>query len=396
MHNNRIGIITLPTITNYGGILQAFALYSVLYRMGFASEVIEKRLYPRQLSYIERIILYPYRFIKKRFLHKKCRIKAEELQYKEAISRYEAASLTKLFVEQHIPHRYIYDFSEIKKDDYFALVVGSDQVWRPKYLKYYRMSLNDVFLGFTRGWNIKRVSYAASFGASEWEYDTHQTDLCKHLLKEFDAVSCRETSGASFCKIHLCYPSAITVLDPTMLLSKNDYDSLIVDYNDNTIRGELMYYVLDKNEDTARILSIVRSTLRLEPFEVLAKTTNKDAPYPDKIRPRVESWIKGFQMAKFVVTDSFHACVFSIIYRKPFLVYANKDRGVARYKSLLNMFGLDYRMVSDSNENTILSVIKAPYIVDSSILSKQRRKAIEFLKDSLLNNDAFSFSRFNR
>lgn len=71
------------------------------------------------------------------------------------------------------------------------------------------------------------------------------------------------------------------------------------------------------------------------------------APLAERIQPPVEQWLRGFMDAELVVTDSFHACVFSILFHKPFVVVGNKERGLARVKSLLKMFGLEERWNSD-------------------------------------------------
>jgi hypothetical protein len=67
-----------------------------------------------------------------------------------------------------------------------------------------------------------------------------------------------------------------------------------------------------------------------------------------RIQPPVESWLRAFYDSEFIVTDSFHACVFSILFHKQFLVIGNKDRGLARIHSLLSMFGLEDRLTSDT------------------------------------------------
>lgn len=78
-----------------------------------------------------------------------------------------------------------------------------------------------------------------------------------------------------------------------------------------------------------------------------SKVENKKAPLQERIQPSVEQWLRGFYDAEFVVTDSFHACVFSILFNKPFIAIENEDRGTSRFTSLLSMFGLKDRLITD-------------------------------------------------
>ena len=380
--NKKIGIITHPTISNYGGILQAYALQNVLKRMGFEPEMIEKRLYPKQLTKLEKLYLYPYRFFKKKILHRNCQIKSEEIQYNKAKFRYEAGKLTIPFVNKYVRHSYIYDFDELKPNDYFAIIVGSDQIWKQRTLHLWRMRVENAYLDFAKGWPIKRISYAASFGFSEWDYDEGQTLRCKDLLAKFDAVSCREDSGEAFCKTYLGYKDACTVLDPTMLLEDTDYLALCPKES-NLNQNGVMCYVLDKNERSEKIKELVQKQLGCNSFEVMSKSKSASAPIEERIQPPVEEWIEGFKNASFVVTDSFHACAFSILFRKPFVAIVNKDRGEARFYSLLDQFGLRDRLISEVDEERIKSIVAKPLSVDQLVFDAKRAYSMDFLKQSL-------------
>lgn len=381
-NNKKIGVITHPTIFNYGGILQAYALQTVLKRLGFESEVIEKRLYPKQLTQWEKLYLYPYRYLKKKLLHKKCQVKFEEIQYNKVKFRYEAGKYTMPFVDKYVRHRYIHDYNELKASDYFAIIVGSDQIWKQRTLYLWGMRIENAYLDFAKNWSIKRISYAASFGFSDWDYDEGQTQRCKELLAKFDAVSCREDTGEAFCKSYLNYADACTVLDPTMLLDCNDYLALCSGQHVKNQTG-LMCYVLDKDERSERIIELVQKQLGCTSFEVMAKSKSAAAPVEERAWPPVEEWIEGFQNASFIVTDSFHACVFSILFRKPFVAIVNKDRGEARFYSLLDQFGLSDRLINDIDEERLKLIVSQPLCIDQSVLDAKRVYSIDFLKNNL-------------
>ena len=98
------------------------------------------------------------------------------------------------------------------------------------------------------------------------------------------------------------------------------------------------------------------------------------------IQPSVEQWLRGFYDAKFVVTDSFHACVFSILFNKPFIVVGNENRGLSRFKSLLKMTKQEFRLISETTTVDLSDeLLKAPD-VDLSLL---RNLSINFIKSSL-------------
>src|SRR5690606_15864360 len=98
-------------------------------------------------------------------------------------------------------------------------IVGSDQCWRPKYSP----NITNYFLDFLNDkQNVIRISYAASFGTSDWEFNEPETKMCRDLIQKFDAVSVRESSGIELCQKYLD-KEAQHVLDPTMLLELDDY-----------------------------------------------------------------------------------------------------------------------------------------------------------------------------
>ena len=243
---------------------------------------------------------------------------------------------------------YTKDFSNIREKDFDVLIVGSDQIWRPKY---FYSRIEDAYLDFAKEWKIKRITYAASFGTEEWEYTEEQTNNCATLLKKFNAVSVRESSA-----VKLCYDNfgvkAEHVLDPTMLLSKEDYIKLFKDYNAAQSDGNLFCYILDDGEEKKSIIDCVAKEKGLKAFYVNSRYEDLDASLEERIQQPVEKWLRAFYDAEFIITDSFHACVFSIIFNKPFIVYGNKERGLARFNSLLSIFGLEERIVSTKEEAT--------------------------------------------
>lgn len=345
----KIAILTQPLRTNYGGILQAYALQSVLQRRGHEVVVINREYqdYPSikllclRLGAIlkslirryilgkkEYIVMSPFSslfrtkwegYIIQPFVKKKIR-QSPELRNSESMRRY---------------------FAKQKFDCY---IVGSDQVWR----SCYSPCITDFFLkSVPDDSSALRIAYAASFGTDQWEMTLYETEECARLAKMFDAISVREESGVSLCKQHLG-ADAVHLLDPTMLLDVKDYIKLFQESGAPKSTGNLFCYVLDKNPEVDKIIDILEEDGFTPLYANLDTTPTTENPRPFQLT--IEEWLRCFYDAEFVITDSFHACVFSILFRKPFVVYGNIDRGISRIQSLLKMFDLNGQLVCSADE----------------------------------------------
>lgn len=370
----KICILTQPLSWNYGGLLQAYALQLILKRMGH--EVWTEDRKPNKLSLLDK--LKRIRFLRN-ITGKGTFFIANKSE--ESILFQHTARFIRENIRVTIPIDNKFK-SELNKYDFEAYVVGSDQVWRPCY----SFGIYNYFLDFTRGQEVKRIAYAASFGVDHWEYTKKQTRRCSSLVKSFDAVSVREDSAISLCSNYLGI-KATQVLDPTMLLDKEDYINLVLKDNISHSKGNLMAYVLDRSEEKKIIVNKIANRLNLKPFEVMPHSTFNDVgidKIDDCIFSPVTKWIRGFMDAEFVVADSFHGCVFAIIFEKPFIAIVNKERGATRFTSLLTMFGLTNRVVNSLTEVTD-EILNAP--IDwgkvRAIRCNKVKESVLFLKNSL-------------
>lgn len=368
----RIAILTLPLHTNYGGILQAYALQTILERMGHEVCVIERRPRPTRLPLWKMPYSYGKRIIKNLTGHP-YPVFYEQKKDREAPV---VAQNTNKFINKYIKRRVVNEFSDIHKEDFNSIVVGSDQIWRPKYFP----KIETAYLNFTKDWNIKRIAYAASFGTDEWEYSPKQTQNCRHLITKFEAVSVREKSGIDLCHKYLDV-NAKQVLDPTLLLKTEDYISLFKSIGVPKSPGNLLGYILDNTPEKVSFIDHIAKLKGLIPFRVDSKVENKIAPLNERIQPPLENWLRGFYDAEFVITDSFHACVFSILFHKLFFVIGNKERGMSRFQSLLSMFGLEDRLVDIHSPINLNSNIDWNDV--DNVLNKKREEARRFLTNSL-------------
>lgn len=343
-----ICVLTQPLCTNYGGLLQAYALQKTLRDMGHDVKTDSRP--QKEISLLFKFLVICKRVVYKFILFRKV---DTLFPYFQSISDYKKISEnTQCFIDNHIDTidffegRNTPNISNISLFDTY--IVGSDQVWRPQYSPY----LLNYFLDFISEDQSKRkIAYAASFGVSEWEFNDSQTRQASQLAKLFDAISLREDSGVQLCEAKLGV-NAVHVLDPTLLLSKDDYIELIEKDQIQLSQGNLMTYVLDETPDKNAVIDKVATVLSLKAFKVMPKLKlDKDQKHIDKcVYPKVTEWLRGFMDAEFVVTDSFHGTVFSIIFNKPFIAIANKNRGVTRFISLLKIFGLENRLIYSINE----------------------------------------------
>lgn len=377
MYKMRIGILTLPLNTNYGGILQAYALQTVLERMGHEVHVIEKNRRPLSIPIQNMPFCYGKRIVKNIIGRKFPIFYEQKYNREQPIIRQN----TDKFIKKYIHIAEYDDFSDIKESEYDAIVVGSDQVWRPKYFGLNQ--IENAYLKFAEGWNIKRIAYAASFGTDEWEYTPKQTEECGRLLRMFDVVSVREDSAVNLCKKHFGV-EAQHVLDPTMLLNREDYIKLFEAVDTPKSKGNLLCYILDETEEKKALIKRIADEKGLIPFNVKSQSDDINSPLSERVQPPLEQWLRGFYDAEFVVTDSFHACVFSILFNKPFIVHVNFGRGVTRFVSLLNLFGLTDRIVNSLTDLKQLEAIN--YEIVYAKWKDIKQNSYNFLKENICSN----------
>ena len=376
----KIGILTLPLNSNYGGVLQAFALQTVLKRMGH--DVLEVELKKNLRWKYPPLWKIPLSF-GKRFLFKYI---VRRKNQKILLERYERKIYPLLvhdileFISKYIKQFKVDKFIDCK-GKFDAFVCGSDQIWRYKYYLFFEGDIANVYLKFLGDDSCKRIAYAASFGTDNWEYPAKETAECKNWIQKFDAVSVREETGVKLCSTYYDI-KAKHVLDPTMLLSKNDYVALIEKSDVPKSTGNLFCYILDNTDEKMNVVKNIEKQRHLSSFFMNGDCGNWTEDLEKRIQPPVESWLRAFYDSEFIVTDSFHACVFSILFHKQFLVIGNKERGLARIYSLLSMFGLEDRLTSDTGLD-INRMKTIDYDRVDEILAKHREESRTFLIQAL-------------
>lgn len=378
----RIGILTLPLSNNYGSIIQAFALQKILKELGHDALTVDFSYQPTWILYLK---IITKNLIDKYVLRKNIKHLLPVFPNKKE----------KTTIEKHIANFILENIqttetlsstkqiNKLKKYQFEAFVVGSDQVWRPKYSP----DLRTFFLDFVEdNKKTKRIAYAPSFGVADWEFTPSLTEKCKKLVQRFDAISVREDSGVKLCKDHLGV-DAIHLLDPTFLVDKDEYLTLIENDKPPENKNILTLYILDQTPEKLEIINKIQQHLTLEINSVMPQ--RKFSTYTDKdidqcVFPPITKWLSSFRDAQFVITDSFHGTVFSIIFNKPFLSIGNKSRGLARFTSLLKLFGLENRLIFNVEDLTSeLMSCSIDYDTINKSLLDHKKKSILFLKSAL-------------
>lgn len=381
----KICILTQPLHANYGGLLQTYALQTVLTRMGH--EVVTDRygFCGKPMSTGKRIFHFGYHLLR-RFILQDIRYNPFDfffISYRHRLvtRQKRIATHTERFVENHI--RTI-DFFQAKQhppkailDQFDALMVGSDQVWRPGY-----SYVPAYFLDFAEGKAIRRFAYAASFGVDTWEFAPAITARCAALAKQFDTISVREDSGVELCCRYLGV-EAIQLPDPTLLLDKEEY-LRVVEKEDLGIiwTKKILCYILDQSPETYEVVCQLSSKLGLSPLVMPDGELNKGTTDMSTcVYPSVSKWITGFRDAEFVVTDSFHGAIFAIIFHKPFVVISNPKRGYARFSSLLQMFDLENHLIYSPEELSDKHLLPIDYSRVNQLKKQWQQRSLDFLEN---------------
>lgn len=347
----KIGILTLPISHNYGCVLQLWALYTYLSKQGHDVYVLNRRWNNigkvSVIKHMERylynnIICRPFvKFTKRMKLTKEVRDSLGLLKQVETL----------------------------KLD---AVIVGSDQIWRIENTR--GVDLN-FFLDFVDAKPIKKVAYAASFGNEIWKGTKKETERISRFLKNFSGISVREKQGVNMCQ-DIFGVKAINVVDPTLLLTSKDYNNLLPLKSSESF---ISTYILDEKENISLFVKEIAAKNNLE----IKKLYGGNGKFTQYIS--ITDWLQAIRDAKYVIVDSFHGMIFSIIFHKQFVVFCNQHRGTARFTSLLSLIGLEDRLILDNSDFDI-NIFNRPINYDDVApkLCKIKENSISFLKESLL------------
>lgn len=367
-NNKKIGLLTMPLDTNYGGILQLVALQDFLRSEGYETVLIDRRYPSSRLKLLLKWLLEHQGLI----------------DYKDIVFRKKMSRQVHAFIDKyvHSKTRPIYEDNTLRQvmanEGFMAVIVGSDQVWRIDYM--YGIWRN-AFLNFV-GESSLKISYAASFGKGDWQFPDLTTTVSK-LLNRFDAISVREDSGVAICQDVFGLAEVTHVVDPTLLMPTSYYNSFL--RGQPSVSDGLFTYILDDENYHHHLMETLQEKLQLQCYSInVGKPISAYKKERNYEKPPVEEWLQSFASASFVVTDSFHGTIFSIIYNKPFITVANTKRGITRFESLLGRLGLQDRLIAQGEDIDVIAALKPiDYNKVNTTLATWRERSKDFLKQAI-------------
>ncbi len=368
----KVGIITYHFVVNYGAAMQAWALQEYLSKNGYLPKIIDYQ--PDHIANGGKII-FPTSLHQLKVMAFRLLLKIRALLL--LLSKYENKKKQKFFEF----HRSYFFLTEKKyktiqslnesEHDFDVFICGSDQIWNSSR----QAGIDEAyFLNFAPK-DAKKVSYAASFGRSN--FDKANAKKLSRLISSFHSISVREPSGVRLVA-ELTNRKAEYVLDPTLLLGEK-YIKTVMPSNLN--KSYIFSYLLRSKEVATRTNKYISNKIDLElvSHETLKAQGNALSPF---------EWVGYFKYAEYIVTNSYHGTLFSLIFNKPFIFVAlngKKSTYNERSLSLLNQISLDRLVLFSYNEADIDRILKEE--IDWDKINKQldsmRLKSAEYLKVSL-------------
>ena len=351
----KIGLLTYHISPNIGAILQTYATCKALRQLGHDVVIVDIRQPEKTRTGLSGFM-----------------VKCFYSQRDKKIAS---------FIDSFYPkmtRRYM-NMEELKQDppEVDCLLVGSDQTWNPAISKDVAMA---YFLDFGKN-EVKRISYASSFGVAKWQQNEEMTKSVYEALHRMNRISVREKTGVEVCKESFGL-EATQVLDPTLLF--DNYKEIT---DSCPQKNELLCYKLDKSQDFfGNIGKIIKS------IGLPARFLNNSYPFKGfryTYPPSVREWIERIGGAKFVITDSFHGTAFSLLYERQFVAIKIHNGLDSRFVDLLTELGLENRVFDSVDQMSNTDSWKEPidYSKVRPRLEKLRHDSWEYLINSLSNNN---------
>ncbi|WP_313636684.1 polysaccharide pyruvyl transferase family protein [Paenibacillus sp.] len=371
---NNVGIVTICDYQNYGNRLQNYAAQEVMKSLGCQVNTIvnvqkigDQNKGNKNFGELSLI-----------WMNIKNKLWYEMNKAKIIKSRNERIKAFENFTNEHIIETNFtlkdtdFNHAQLNKYDYF--LVGSDQVWNPNY----RYGSPIDFLRFAP--KEKRIAYAPSFGVSS--ISDEYVEIYKKWILEMESLSVREEAGAKIIK-DLTGRSAVVLVDPTLMLSKEKWLSLSKKAKNKPSKKYLLTYFLGvKTKELKKIIKKIAlendlEVVNLADIEDLKTYSADPAEFIDYINS-----------SSVFLTDSFHGAVFSILLEKPFIVF-NRNGNIpsmnSRIDMLLSTFKLLSRKWEGINKNVDIFNVNFQHI--PSILEFERKKALNYLRKALRIED---------
>lgn len=370
------------TYHNYGSLLQAFATQRVLKDHGYEITLINYLTEKKDvIRYQKKTLPFVVKKVNSKLLtiivNKKMGKVSEK--YREELQNKEKSFQN--FIKNELPLSKKYNRNELINnfnENYDAYVVGSDQIWSPKFLD------GSFFLDYIKNGNNK-ISYAPSFGVTELPNEV--VDIIKPWINQFNHISIREIAGKKILKDNFDIDAQV-VMDPTFLLSKEDWSLYIKDIDENDY---IFCYFLSNNDYYWEIVKKIEKELNKKVVVLPNNLNDYQSGYKLKINVDPFDFLSFIKGASFVLTDSFHGTVFSTIFEKDFYTlsrFPDSEKGSenSRIESILEILHLKDRYVKwDKKIQYPIHISYDRKIKTNEIIKDKVNKSIEYLLKSIEN-----------
>jgi hypothetical protein len=361
----RVGVITFHSANNYGATLQTWALQKVLKDYGIDAGVI---------NYHPDIIDLLYDPMEgRKGLKRLLKNFTLSINNNDSLERYHKFQRFLSSKFNLIGDFRTYEELKTANLNLDAYITGSDQVWNPVHIGGFDPA---YYLDFAEQ-GSRKLSYAASVG-SDFIHPKYKEDM-KQSLSTFTGISVRESSIKEAVQELSKAPVKI-VLDPTMLLVKEDYDEIKV--KSPIKEPYILVYMIEKNQQVISLANTISISLGI-PVIQRRPTKGMANELPPFYTADAGEFLGLIEGASYVITNSFHGTVFSILYGKPFVSMLHSDTG-SRTVDLLTEVGLQSHILYDLADFKDFSMFKIddPDEVRSRI-DTLKKSSIRFLKEHL-------------
>ena len=357
MKNEKARILTFHFVSNYGAVLQTLALSKVLERYYTSVEVLNYR--PKYMLNEEKNI----------------NTNSVKATIDSIYSMHSFKSRKKFF--ENFRKKYLRETKEylsneeIDNLEEYDLYVGSDQVWNLDIIG----EDNTYFAEFINTKPQNTFAYAASIGTSN--LTNEKKEKISKLISNFDNISLREESAAKL--LGECNTKELpVVLDPTLLLSKDEWKE-IFKINQNLNKKYIFLYSLTANPETLKYAQFISEELKLPIIEVSGKRKTLKRFVKHKIfyDASPDLFVELLANSEIVITDSFHATTFSIIFEKNFITTIHKTRG-DRIKDFLTKVNLLEHYTNEIDRTLIHEIVDYKKIKEKML--KYRQESINYIE----------------
>ena len=337
-----VGIIGTGGINNYGSIINAYAIYNLVKKLGYL---------PKMISYVLPAAKNINEHFRKKF-HQKYIYRTSVYRYKHEL--------------------------ETLNNKIDTFIAGSDQIWQ--YNAEHLWSKNEAdkhgvnsiyFLSFAN-LDKKLISFSSSFGRYAYYGNYNNRLITSYYLSLFDHISVREDDAVDLCKEVFGINNVESLIEPVYLIEDEEWNNIISD-SELKDKGKLAYYFLDPNENKEEAVKYISEKLGIDPIDA---NNNRNL--------EVEDFLYIMKNASFILTDSFHGTCFASIFKKKFISFFNEKRGSSRYL-LFNKLGLQNRIIYSiddiKNKQDLFDDID--YTTMDKVVDIEKEKSILWLKNAL-------------